>query len=92
MRLGQTDRQTGVPCEVVVWSVQFGLLGLSQGATTVPELRSPSEQGLNAGQRVWQCEPGSTRGDDGKESVTVPGRNQTLFRFLHRTVTYAIGH
>ena len=61
MKLDQTDRQA-VPCEVVVWSVQLGLLGLSQGATTVPELGSPSEQGLNAGRRVWLCEPGSMGG------------------------------
>ena len=41
----------------MVWSVQFSLLGLSQGATTVPELGPPSEQGLNARWRVWLCEP-----------------------------------
>ena len=75
----------------MVWSVQFSLLGLSQGATTVPELGPPSEQGLNAGRRVWLCEPGSMGEDDGKESVTVVGRNQTLFRFLPG-FTYAIGH
>ena len=63
MRLGQTDRC--IPCEVVVWSVQLGLLSLSQGATTVPELGSPSEQGLNAGRRVWLCEPGPMGEDDG---------------------------
>ena len=63
--VGQTD----VPGEVVVWSVQLGLLGLPQGTTTVAELGSPSEQGLNAGWRVWLCEPGSMEEDEGKEST-----------------------
>ena len=58
-RLGRPGNEADVPGEVVVLSVQFGLLGLSQGATTVPELGSPSEQCLNAGRRVWLCEPGS---------------------------------
>ena len=65
----QTDRQTDVPGEVVVWSVKLGLLGLPQGATTVAKLGSPSEQGLNAGWRVWLCEPGSIEKDEGKESM-----------------------
>ena len=64
MRLGQTDRSIGVPCEVVVWSAQFSLLSLSQGATTVPELGPPSEQGLNVRWRVWLCEPGPMGEDD----------------------------
>ena len=50
----------------MVWSVQFSLLGLSQGATTVPELGPPSEQGLNAGWRVWLCEPGLMGEDEGR--------------------------
>ena len=58
------DRQTYLVKLHVVWSVQLGLLGLSQGTTTVAELGSPSEQGLNAGWRVGLCDPGSIKKDE----------------------------